>query len=106
MRIDYSQEANASIININDITDNHFVCGEFYAVDEPGEVAYMLAGTDRGYGFVGIRSLNIDEIDYFRTIQEAIIDFIDVPDYEQATVRVFTSIQEVQKWFYELKFPK
>ena len=104
MRIDYSQEADASIININDITDNHFVCAEFY--DEYVEVAYMLTGTDRGYGFVGLRSLNIDEIDYFRTIQEAIIDFIDVPEYEHPTVHVFLSIQEVQKWFYELKFPK
>jgi hypothetical protein len=103
MRIDYSTDDVTSIINIIDIDDNHHICAEFY--DGDGEIAYMLAGTDRGYGFIGLRSLNIDDMRYFRTIQEAILDFIDVPDYETATVHVFNAIKDVQGWFYNLKFP-
>jgi hypothetical protein len=104
MRIDYSTEGATPIININDINDNHFVCAEYYGSD--GEIAYQLTITDRGYGFVGLRSLNIDDMRYFNTLQEAIIDFIDVPEYETATVHVFNAIKEVQGWFYNLKFPE
>lgn len=104
MRIDYSTEGVTPVININDINDNHFVCGEFY--NGMGEIAYQLTITECGYGFVGLRSLNIDDMRYFRTIQEAILDFIDVPEHETATVHVFNAIKDVQEWFYNLNFPE
>jgi hypothetical protein len=97
MKIDY--KIPTDLISIDDIKEYHFVVATT-VVDS--EYAFSICESDKGFGFVGMRSHCLNEIDFYDTIKECIIQF---SEYSICKIEVFTTIREVQDWFYNLKFP-
>lgn len=98
MKIDYKIPMSKRI-DIDDIKEHHFVVA---TTDEDSEYAFSICESDKGFGFVGMRSHCLNEIDFYDTIKECIIQFREDTNCE---IEVFTTIREVQDWFYNLKFP-
>jgi hypothetical protein len=98
MKINYNHPDTDVRIDINDIQDHHYVVAKVNDL----EYAYLLCSKDDSYGFVGMRSCNIQDIDLYFNIEDCIQYFYKDTNAE---IEVFTKIQEVQKWFSSLVFP-
>jgi hypothetical protein len=99
MKIDYKIPMS-NRISIDDIKEYHFVVA---ITDVDSEYAFSICESDKGFGFIGMRSHCLNEIDFYDTIKECIIAF--KKDFKSCNIEVFTTIREVQDWFYNLNFP-
>jgi len=100
MKINYNNPDYNTYIDIEDIKDHHFVVAK---VDDPEHAYFLCSDDDDSYGFVGMRSVNIQNIHFHYTIEDCIRYFYKDTNAE---IEVFTTIQEVQKWFSSLVFPE
>ena len=98
MKINYNDSNTDVRIDINCIQDHHFVVAKVNDLEH----AYFLCSNDDSYGFVGMRSGNIQDIHLYYTIEDCIRYFNKDTNAE---IEVFTRIQEVQRWFSSLTFP-